>query len=404
MALTDTKIRKARSTDKPYKLFDGQGLYLLVHPNGSKYWRMQYTFAGKRRLYAIGVYPQVSLAEARLARDQARKLVRNGTDPVHAKRDAKRQAKVRAANSFERIAREWHDRQAGRWTPDHAARVIMSLEREVFPYIGAKPIAEATAPMIMEVVQRVERRDALDVAARILQRVSAVYRYAIQRGYATHNPASDLKGSVKTRKVTHRLALSRAELPEFLQKVEAYPGHRLVGLALKLMALTFVRTSELRGARWSEFDFDNALWRIPAERTKMQRDHLVPLSRQTLDALEELRSLTGGFDLLFPNERDVSKPMSQNTMRHAMYRIGFAKRGTVHGFRAVASTILNEMGFRPDVIERQLAHIERNKVRAAYHRAEYLDERRRMMQAWANVLDSLTTCAKVIPLRVKEPA
>jgi integrase len=400
MALTDTKARNAKPREKEYKLSDGRGLHLLVKPNGGKYWRLQYRLDGKQKLLALGVYPDVSLADAREDMAAARRLIKKSQDPVESNREKKRQAKAQSENSFEKVAREWHGKQ-GRWTPDHAHRVLCSLEKEVFPLIGAKPIHGITAPMILEAVRRVEKRNALDVASRVLQRVSSVYRYAIQTGRTTYNPAADLVGSLKTRKVTHRAALSRVDLPEFLAKLQNYDGQPVTRLALRLVALTFVRSRELRGARWDEFDFDRAEWRIPASRMKITAEHIVPLSRQTIAVLEELRPLTGSYELVFPNQKNCHKPMSENTLLYALYRMGYHQRATVHGFRATASTILNEMGFRPDVIERQLAHAERNKVRAAYHRSEYLEERCKMMQAWADYLDSLTTGAKVIPLRAR---
>jgi len=404
MPLTDRAIQtKAKPADKPFKLFDAHGLFLLVKPNGGKYWRLQYRAAGKQTTLALGVYPDVSLREARDKQADARKLIRNGTDPAEIKREHKRAATAQAENSFENIAREWHGKQ-GRWTADHAQRVMTSLEKDVFPHLGAKPIHEITAPVILEAVRKVEKRNALDVASRVLQRVSAVYRYAIQTGRATYNPAADCAGSIKTRKVTHRAALGRAELPEFLAKMQAYDGQVLTRLALKLIVLTFVRARELRGARWDEFDFERAEWRIPANRMKITAEHIVPLSCQAITVLEELRPLTGGRDLVFPNQNNLTRIMSENTLLYAMYRMGYHSKATVHGFRATASTILNEMGFRADVIERQLAHAERNKVRAAYHRSEYLEDRRKMMQDWADYIDGLMTGANVIPLRAQEPA
>jgi len=398
MALSDIKVRKAESREKAYKLSDGHGLHVLVKPNGGKYWRLQYRVAAKQKLLALGVYPDVSLKEARDKQADARKLIRNGQDPAEVKREQKRQANTQSEHSFESIAREWHGKQ-GRWTAEHAHRVLTSLEKDVFPLIGDKPIHDLTAPAILEAVRKVEKRDALDVASRVLQRVRSVFRYAIQTGRATYNPAADLVGSLKTRKVTHRAALSRAELPEFLKKLNAYEGQLVTRLALNLIVLTFVRSRELRGARWDEFDFERAEWRIPAERMKITAEHIVPLSRQAIAILEELRPLTGSYELVFPNRNNLSKAMSENTLLYAMYRMGYYSKATVHGFRATASTILNEMGFRADVIERQLAHAERNKVRAAYHRSEYLEDRRKMMQDWADYIDGLMTGANVIPLR-----
>lgn len=393
MALTDTAIRKAKAGDKPRKLFDGHGLFLLMHPNGSKYWRLQYRTAGKQKLLSLGVYPEVTLAEAREKQVQARKAIRNGQDPMAVKREQKRSDKLRSELSFENVAREWHEKQQGRWTADHASCVLRSLERDIFPQLGGTPIQELTALNLLPALRQIEQRNALDIASRVLQRVSAVYRYAIATGRTTSNPATDLVGSLKTRKVAHRAALTRGQLPEFLNKLEAYDGQPITRLALKLIVLTFVRSGELRGARWDEVDFDRSEWRIPAERMKMQTAHIVPLSQQALVVLYELQPLTSRYELVFAGRSNYSKPMSENTLLYAMYRMGYHSKATVHGFRATASTILNEMGCRPDVIERQLAHAERNKVRAAYHRSEYLDERRKMMQAWADYLDGLTSGA-----------
>jgi integrase len=400
MALTDTAINKTRPADKPFKLYDGRGLYLLVQPNGAKYWRLKYRFSEKEKVLALGVYPEVTLAEAREQCLQARKLIGKGVDPVAAKQAAKRQHQAQCGHSFENIAREWHAKQ-GRWTADHAHRVLSSLEKEIFPWIGAKPIGEITAPVIVDVVGRVEKRNALDVASRVLQRISSVYRYAIQTGRTTYNPAADLAGSLEIRKVIHRAALSRADLPQFLTKLNAYDGQPITRLALNLVVLTFVRSRELRGARWEEFDFERAEWRIPAERMKITAEHIVPLSRQAIAILDELQPLTGSYDLVFPNQNNLTRCMSENTLLYAMYRMGYHSKATVHGFRATASTILNEMGFKADVIERQLAHAERNKVRAAYHRSEYLDERRKVMQVWADYLDELVSGANVVPLRAR---
>lgn len=398
MPLTDQAIKAAKPKDKPYRLTDERGMYLEVHPNGSRYWRLKYRYAGKEKRLAIGVYPEVSLKEARNLRDEARKQLVNGIDPSEEKRRQRRHRSVLAANSFEVIAREWHDYQKGRWSTGHADRVIKALEKDAFPRIGKRPIAEITAADLLEVIRAVEKRDALDVASRLLQRCSSVFRYAIQTDRAESNPANDLQGALKTRKVTHRRALSRAELPEFLERLEAYEGQPLTRLALRLIVLTFVRSRELRGARWEEFDMEEGMWRIPAERMKMKRDHLVPLSKQAVATLKEVQALTGSYQLAFPNQSDLRKSMSENTLIYALYRMGYHKRATVHGFRATASTILNESGFNHDAIERQLAHAERNKVRAAYHRSEYLEDRKRMMQWWADFLDEVKGHANVVPL------
>jgi integrase len=390
MPLTDRTIQaKAKPAERPFKLFDGHGLFLLVKPNGGRYWRMQYRFMGKAKGLAFGVYPFVTLREARDKRDDARKQIRNGIDPSMLKRERKQQAKGQAADSFENIAREWHSKQQGRWSAVYSASVLRVLEREVFSHIGGQLVQDLTAPAILTVVRRIEARNALTVAARVLQWISSVFRYAIRTSRAVYNPAADLAGSIRTRKTTHRAALSRAELPEFLARVNAYQGHAITRLALKLLTLTFVRSNELRGARWDEFDLARDEWRIPAVRMKMNAEHIVPLSHQALAILDELHPLTGRYDLLFPNQSDPSQPMSKNTLLYAMYRLGYHQRVTVHGLRATAATILSEMDFRPDIIERQLSHSERNQTRAAYQRSQYLEERRRMMAAWADYLEGL---------------
>ncbi len=396
--LTDRAVKQAKVQEKAYKLPDEKGLFLLVHPNGSKYWRLKYRIFGKEKLFAIGVYPQVGVSDAREKRDLARKLIADGIDPVSNKRQAKLLAQLKSANSFESVAREWHSKRRETWSADHARRILQSLETDVFPHIGDRPIVELTAPEVLAVLRRIESRDALDHLGRVRQRVAQVFKYAIQSGKAVHNPAAEMTGACKTRKQEHRPALSRQDLPEFLAKLAEYDGNAQTRLALKLLILTFVRTTELRGARWEEFDFERAEWRIPAERMKMKEAHLVPLSTQALEVLEELKPITGSGVLVFPSQSGDDKTMSENTMLYAMYRMGYHSRATVHGFRATASTVLNEMGYRPDAIERQLAHAERNKVRSAYNRSEYLAERRDMMRGWGDFI-AAQGGNNVIPLR-----
>jgi integrase len=399
MPLSDIAIRHAKPGETDIRLFDGGGMFLLITPKGAKWWRFKYRHGGKNKLLSFGVYPEVSLKQAREERDKARELLRQGIDPSTARKQAKQAQKDSLESSFEFIAREWIGQQSERWTPSHAVQVLTSLEQDAFPALGARPLNEIEAPELLEVVRTIERRGALETASRVLQRCGAVFRYAIHTGRMKHNPAGDLRGALKTRKVEHRAALSRADLPELLRKIEAYDGRLLTRLALRLTALTFVRPGELRGARWEEFDIERAEWRIPAARMKMKAPHLVPLSVQALSTLEEIRPLTRHAEFVFPSERSFGKPMSENTVLYALYSLGYRSRMTAHGFRAVASTILNESGFMSDVIERQLAHIEQNKVRAAYHRSEYLDERRRMMQWWADYLDGARDGAEVIPFR-----
>jgi integrase len=402
--LTDPKIRQAKPADKPYKLFDGGGLFLLVQPGGSKLWRLKYRFGGKEKLLAIGSYDKgVSLKKAREERDKARDQLVEGIDPGASKKKEKHAEREQAENTFRAIALNWAETYGARWMESHRARVVDSLEADAFSALGDLPIKEITPPMVLGVIRAVESRGALDVASRVLQRTSAIFRYAIQTGRASYNPAADMKGVLKTRKVEHRSAISQGELPDFLKKLDSYSGDPITKLALRLIVLTFVRTGELRGARWEEFDTEQGEWRIPAERMKMRSPHIVPLSPQAIAVIEELSPLTGQFDLLFPSQRDQQRPISENTLLYALYRLGYHKRATVHGFRALASTILNETGFQPDVIERQLAHVERNKVRAAYHRSEYLEERQKMMDWWGACIESMVNEQKVVLLR-RQPA
>lgn len=397
--LTDAAIRRAGARTKPYKLADGGGLYLHVQPNGARYWRLKYRSRGKEKLLALGVYPGVSLKNARNGRDAAKRLLKEGLDPVTARKEQRRAVEIASANTFERIACEWVGQQRHRWTPDHADRVLKSLEKDIFPDLGDRPISEMTAQELLATLRKVEKRGATETAQRIMQRCASVFRYGVVTARCAGNPAADLKGALKPHKASSRKALAAADLPEFLKKLDAYDGRLETRIALRLLALTFTRPGEIRAAEWTEFDFDKVEWRIPAARMKMRSEHVVPLPRQALEALEELRPLTGRYRYLFPNQSDPKKPMSVNTLLYAMYRMGYHSRATAHGFRATASTILNEQGFKPDVIERQLAHAERNKIRAAYNRASYLPERRKMMQAWADYLDGLATGANVVALK-----
>ena len=390
MSLTIPQIKNAKPRDRQYKITDGEGLFLLIHPNGSKYWRYKYRFAGKEKLLAIGVYPSVSLKEAREAKDDAKRQLRDLIDPALAKKEKKLAAKIKTENSFKSVAQDWWKHQKGRWVEHHANKVWKSLEADVLPSLGHRPIADITTPEVLEVIRSVEKRGAIDVAGRILQRCSAIFRFAVQTHRAASNPASELKGVLQTRKTVHRQALTRKELPEFLRTLREYDGHIFTRFALRLLILTFVRPGEVRFAQWNEFDIDNKLWRIPGERMKMGTEHLVPLSPQVIQLLTELKPYSRHCDLLFPGERSHLKPISDNTMIYAMYRMGFKSRATPHGFRTSASSILNEEGFTPDAIERQLSHMERNQVRGAYtQHAEYLPERTRMMTWWANYLDKL---------------
>jgi len=389
MPLSDTSARMAKPRDKSYKLSDGHGLYLEVVPSGSRYWRLKYRFDGKERRLALGVYPVVTLARAREDALEARRLLHDGIDPGERRKERAREAKVAAGNSFETVARDWHGVMKPKWTPHHAANVIESLEKDIFPTLGARPIVELKAPEMFEAIRRIEKRGAVDIAQRVRQRCSAVFAFAIGVGIAENNPVAAMKGVFATRRKEPRTMLPARELPEFLHILRTHKGDRMIGLALRLVILTMVRTRELRGARWDEFDLvERKLWLIPAERMKMRAPHVVPLSRQALAVLEELKPISGSHDLVFPGRSERDKPISENTLLYALYRLGYHQRATTHGFRALASTILNESGlWRPDAIERQLAHQEQNAVRAAYHRSEYVEERTRMMQWWADFLD-----------------
>jgi integrase len=389
MPLSDTSARMAKPRDKPYKLADGHGLYLEVAPNGSRYWRLKYRFDGKEKRLALGVYPVVTLARAREDALEARRLLHDRIDPRERKKERVREAKVAARNSFESVARDWHEVMKPKWTLHHAANVIESLEKDIFPVLGARPVAELKAPEIFETIRRIEKRGAIDIAQRVRQRCSAVFAFAIGVGIAENNPVAAMKGVFATRRKEPRKMLPARELPEFLRNLRAHKGDLMIGVALRLVILTMVRTIELRGARWEEFDFERKMWLIPAERMKMRAPHVVPLSRQALVILEELKSISGSHALVFPGRSERDKPISENTLLYALYRLGYHQRATIHGFRALASTILNESGlWRPDAVERQLAHQEQNAVRAVYHRSEYLEERLRMMQWWADLLDS----------------
>jgi integrase len=388
MPLSETTVRMAKPRPKTYRLTDGHGLYVEVAPSGSRYWRLKYRFGDKEKRLAIGVYPVVTLAKAREEALEARRLLHGGIDPGEAKRQKARGVKLAAANSFESVAREWQKFMKSRWTPHHARNVIESLEQDIFPALGHRPIAEMKAPEFLDAIRKIERRGALDIAQRVRQRCGAVFAYAIGVGCAETNPVTAMKGIFATHRKTPRKMLPKDELPAFLTKLENFEGERTIALALRFILLTMVRTSELRGARWDEIDFAKSLWSIPAARMKMREPHVVPLSRRALAVLDELKPYSGPYELLFPGRIDRSKPISENTMLYAIYRMGYHHRATTHGFRALASTILNECGlWRADAIERQLAHREQNAVRAAYHRADYIEERTRMVQWWADFLD-----------------
>ncbi|MEJ0090600.1 MAG: tyrosine-type recombinase/integrase [Limisphaerales bacterium] len=363
------------------------GLYLLVNPNGGKYWRYKYRYAGKERLLSLGGYPDLGLGDAREKLGAARKLLASGEDPGHAKREAKRQLLLKSGNTFEAVTKEWHKGRLHYWSPTHAKKIMNSFEADVFPRIGSRPIANITAADLLSMLRKIEGRGAHETAHRVSQNCGKVFSYAVVTQRVEHNPVPDLRGALVPVQKTHNAYLKEDELPEYLQRLAVYDGGKQTMLALKLLLLTFVRTNELRGARWSEINWNKAEWRIPAERMKMREPHIVPLSKQAMATLRELSGISGEWEFVFPNQQKPSGCMSENTLLYALYRMGYHTRATGHGFRSTASTILNEHGFPPDVIERQLAHCERNQVRAAYNHAQYLPERRKMMQWWADFLD-----------------
>lgn len=400
MVLSDVGIRKAQPQDKQYKMTDGQGLYLLVTAKGGKYWRFDYRYDGKRKTLAIGTYPDVSLKLARDKRSDARKLLAEGIDPNEFKKSLKRARMEASENSFEHVAREWLHKFSAKWSDEHTQRLTRRFEKDVFPYIGKKPVSQIDAPELLRVIRRIESRGALDTAHRALQNCGQVFRYAVATGRATQDPSGALSGALPpVRKKHHASITDTKKIGGLLRAIDGYEGQFVTRCALQFIPYSFVRPKELRHAEWIEIDFDEAEWRIPAEKMKMRDTHIVPLSTQAMAILNELKPLTGTGKYIFPSLRSSDRPMSENTINAALRRMGFGKdEMTGHGFRSMASTLLNEQGWKRDAIERQLAHSERDDVRAAYNYAEYLPERRKMMQAWADYLDGLKAGASVVTI------
>jgi integrase len=400
MPLTNTAVRNVKRREKPFKLTDERGLYLLVNEIG-KYWRYDYRFASKRKTLALGVYPDVSLAVARERRDEARRQLARDIDPAMARRIHRTTILQRAANSFEAVAREWHQRYKQNWAESTAAGILRRLELDVFPWIGGRPIAEITPPELLAVLRRIESRGALETAHRAHQYSSQIFRFAVATGRAERDPATDLRGALPPVRAKHHAAITDPKgVGQLLRAISGYGGSFVTKCALRLAPLVFVRPGELRNAEWAEIDLDAGEWRIPAERMKMQTPHIVPLSTQAVAILREIHALTGAGRYVFPGARSNTRPLSENTVNAALRRLDYGSdEMTGHGFRSMASTLLNEAGWNRDAIERQLAHADRDKVRAAYNYAEHLPERRRMMQAWSDYLSSLEAGADVIPLR-----
>lgn len=392
MPLTHIAIKNAKPREKAYKLADEKGLFLFITPNGGKYWRFKYRFAGKEKKLAFGVSPEVSLAEARQKRDKARKMIADNIDPGVVKQASKRATSIASENSFQAVALEWYGKFSTKWVASHGDRTLRRLEKDVFPWIGKRPISEIKAPELLTVLRRIEDRGAIETAHRIHQICGQVFRYGIATGKAERDISYDLRGAIPpTKKRHHATIVDPKKITELLRAIQSYEGYFVTKCALQLAPLFFVRPGELRHAEWEEFNFETNEWRIPAEKMKMKATHIVPLSAQAIVILKELHTYTGHAQYVFPSIRTLRRPMSNNTVLGALRRLGYGKdEMTGHGFRSMASTLLNEQGWNRDAIERQLAHAERNNIRAAYNYAEYLPERRKMMQHWADYLDTLT--------------
>ena len=397
MALTDTEIRKARPREKATRLPDGKGLFLFVTPAGGRLWRYKYRHNGKQKLMALGQYPDVPLALARERHATARRLLATGVDPMGQRKAEKITLRSAAQNSFHAIAGQWFEHWKVEKSAQHVDATRRRMDANIFPLLGARPITQIEAPELVAVVKAIEARGATDLAKRALENCGQIFRFAIAHGFAKRNPASEIRPT-DILKSTHKTNLARIdakELQALLRAIEVYQGTHVTRLAMKLMALTFVRTSELIGARWAEVDMDAARWNIPAERMKMRTPHIIPLATQAIEVLEMLRPLTGASELLFPGDRNAEKPMSNNTILQALKRMGYQGRMTGHGFRGLASTILHERGYSHEHIELQLAHAPRNAVSAAYNHALYLEPRTRMMQGWADFLELTQRGGKV---------
>lgn len=399
MPLTDVAIRTAKPGEKPIRLYDTGGLYLELAPAGGKWWRLKYRFGGRERRLSLGTYPDTGLKEARQRRDDARRLLAEGVDPSSHRKAGKAAARQKAAGRFREVAEAWITHQSGGWSRSTRDQIEQSLIADVYGRLGDTPVADIRADAVRETVKLIEARGVGETAGRILQRIKAILAHAVDMGLLEVNPAADLKPSkiLKARRVQHRAALPERELPAFLTALDAYGGDLTTKSALHLLVLTAVRPGELRGARWAEIDTDRALWRIPAERMKMGTEHLVPLSRQALEVLATMTPLTGGRELVFTSPYYPTKGLSENTLTGALARMGFKGIATAHGMRALFSTTANECGHDPDIIERQLAHVERDEVRAAYHRAQYLEQRAALMQWWADYLDA-KKAGNVVPI------
>ena len=385
MPLTDAQVRNAPLKATRYRISDGNALFLQVEPNGGKYWRLRYRHVGKEKTLALGTYPEVSLSEARDKTLAARKLIANGIDPAAKKQEEKRLAVYKTDNTFEAVAKEWFETNKPKWTPRHAERLWRRIELHAVSEFGNRPIADISSLELLEAIRKIEKRGTTEVSHRVLQTCGIIFRYAVLTKRMPYNPTSDLRGALKPHKAKNYPRIATKEIPTFLKCLESAKTSQQNKIAVRVMMLTFIRTGELRKSKWQDVDFKEKEWRLPREITKMHDIHIVPLSKQTLKLLKELKLMTGSGDLMFPpQQRRRHMLMSENTINQLIKRMGYKGKHVGHGFRGLASTALNEMGFPPDVIERQLAHADRNKIRAAYNHAEYLPQRREMMQKWAD--------------------
>ena len=389
MPLTDLEIRRAKPSEKAYTKADGNGLSLQIEPNGSKGWRFRYRFEGKAKMLSLGTYPKVSLSEARKKRDEAQELLAAGINPSDSRKEKKLAQQDRLGNTFEVIAKEWYQRRYDLWAESYRTEMIATFEKDVFPYIGHRPIDSITPMELMSVLTRLEQRGATEKMRKVRQRCGEVWKYAIATGRALSNPAPDLASVMMPHKKENSPHLKVAELSEFFTVLQAYRGNVLIKLAMRLLILTGTRPGELRKAEWSEFDFENNLWNITEERMKMRRPHLVPLSTQSLAILKELKTMTCAYQYVFPGRLEKVKPISDMSLNVLIRRIGYGGRSTGHGFRHTMSTILHEQGFNSAWIETQLAHVDKNSIRGTYNHAQYLDGRREMMQWYADFIDEL---------------
>jgi integrase len=401
MPLTDSAIKTAKPQDKPYKLADGLGLYLLINPNGSRLWRIKYRVEGKEKTLSLGAYPDLSLVKARQRRTEARELLADGIDPGEQKK-ADRQAHKVTGMTFEALAREWYAYTSPRWAESTARKSRLYLENDIIPIIGGRPVKAITRPELVELVRKVEARGTLNAAGKIRQWLHQIYRFGLASGVVDSNPATDLDVVAAPAKAArHHPHVTFAELPELLGKIDTTNINTLTRCAIRLLVLTAVRPGELRAAPWSEFDLEAATWTIPKERMKARRPHVVPLPRQALAILRTLEEISGGYALLFPGQQKADRPMSDNTINKALRLMGYEGRQTGHGFRHLLSTELNGRGYNKDWIERQLAHGDNDEIRATYNHAAYLEQRREMMQAWADSIDALCAGANVVSIKRK---